>query len=60
MAENRMRCTQCGELMNHHADKIICDSPEISSPFFGLVEELHQCPGCGAAASRPEVVGDGV
>ncbi len=61
-AENRMTCPRCGELMNHHADKIICDSasPEIGVPFTGSVAELDQCPGCGAGVSRLEVIGDGV
>ncbi len=41
-----MRCPECGATMNHHADKIIyVDSGE-------QVEEFHQCPACGAVASR--------
>ncbi len=58
--ESKMRCPGCGTPMNHHADKIIYGSAssEGVGPFFGSVEELHQCPACGAAASRPEVVAE--
>ncbi len=41
-----IKCPECDAAMNHHADKVIySDSGE-------RVEEFHQCPACGAAASR--------
>ena len=54
---NKMKCPACGTPMNHHADKVIYGaSSEEVGPFLGPVEELHQCPACGTAASRPEVL----
>ena len=42
--EPPMRCTECGDEMNHHAEKLVQPAD---------VEELHSCPTCGASASRP-------
>jgi len=56
MATSEMKCPGCGATMNHHADKFVYATSDIDSdgPFSGSVEEFYQCPGCGAAASRPE------
>ncbi len=41
-----LQCPHCGAIMNHHADKLVYgDMGE-------QIEEFHQCPMCGAAASR--------
>ena len=52
-----MICSNCGSEMNHHADKLIDpvkpkDLRQVNSPLGGVIEEIHCCPGCGAAASR--------
>ena len=58
MAKRKMICPECGDEMNHHADKLIY-SPEpavgatIDSSLGGSVEETHCCAACGAVASRP-------
>jgi len=43
--------------MNHHADKLIYSTErnvtaKIDPSLGGLIEETHNCPGCGAIASR--------
>jgi len=52
-----MICSRCGGEMNHHADKLVYSTEksvvakkELS--LGGLIEETHNCPGCGAIASR--------
>ena len=52
----KMACPKCGAEMNHHADKVILGHSAAGdrSEFGGMVEELHQCPACGAGVSRPE------
>lgn len=55
--KNTMICPSCGNEMNHHADKLIDpvkpeDMRQISDALGGVIEEIHCCPGCGAAASR--------
>ena len=59
MAKQRsaMICSNCGSEMNHHADKLIDpvkpeDLLQLNSQLGGVIEEIHCCPGCGAAASR--------
>lgn len=57
MTTLKLICPKCGAEMNHHADKLIyCDegrSPATSDPSLGgVIEETHNCPGCGAIASR--------
>jgi len=52
-----MICSNCGSEMNHHADKLIDpvkpeDLRQVNSPLGGVIEEIHCCPRCGAAASR--------
>jgi hypothetical protein len=46
-----MICLLCGATMNHHADKAIPAAADATS--IEVIEELHACPRCGAAASRP-------
>jgi ribosomal protein S27AE len=57
MANKKMTCPNCGDKMNHHADKLIypANSAEVEQlhvDFGGVLEETHACPGCGAVASR--------
>ena len=53
---NKMKCPDCGAIMNHHADKLICESASVEpgASFSGSIEEFWGCPACGAGASRPE------
>jgi predicted RNA-binding Zn-ribbon protein involved in translation (DUF1610 family) len=53
-----MRCSKCGEEMNHHADKgrdptDHRDAVLVDPDFGGIIEEIHGCPGCGNVESRP-------
>jgi ribosomal protein S27AE len=55
--KSTMICSKCGNEMNHHADKLIDpvkpdDRRHVDAALGGVVEEIHCCPGCGAAASR--------
>ena len=57
MAANKMTCLQCGDEMNHHADKVDygahLDEPSVASADFGgLLQEVHTCPGCGNVEMR--------
>ena len=57
MAKRKLTCPECGDEMNHHADKLTYpantdDALDAQSVFGGLIEETHGCPGCGAVASR--------
>jgi predicted RNA-binding Zn-ribbon protein involved in translation (DUF1610 family) len=50
-------CPECGDEMNHHADKLVYpansdDVRQTLSVLGGLIEETHGCPGCGTVASR--------
>jgi len=54
----RMRCPRCGAAMNHHADKALYfneddETRAVDSATCGFIEEIHDCPNCGARASRP-------
>ena len=51
---NKMKCSDCGIDMNHHADKIdYAVEPEIGElDFGGALQEVHCCPGCGKTAMR--------
>jgi ribosomal protein S27AE len=56
-AGETMICPQCGDEMNHHADKLVeptsaAEVRQIDPALGGIVEETHGCPGCGAVASR--------
>jgi predicted RNA-binding Zn-ribbon protein involved in translation (DUF1610 family) len=55
--KSKMICPQCGDEMNHHADKLVDpikpeDMKHVKPALGGLIEEMHCCPGCGATASR--------
>jgi ribosomal protein S27AE len=57
MPKSKMICPRCGSEMNHHADKLIYSTErnvtaKIDPSLGGLIEETHNCPGCGAIASR--------
>ena len=55
MATRKMICPECGDEMNHHADKLVypVNPDEVcQSDLGGMVEETHACPGCGAVESR--------
>ena len=57
MAKVKMICPKCGGEMNHHADKLIYGTDaskpmKIDQSLGGLIEETHNCPACGAIASR--------
>ena len=50
-----MICPKCGATMNRHADKLVRPhrSDEALDPTLGgVIMEMHQCPACGAEASR--------
>ena len=53
----KMICSWCGSEMNHHADKLVDpvrpeDMRHLNPALGGVIEEMHYCPGCGAAESR--------
>lgn len=53
--QNKMTCPGCGDVMNHHAEKLVSASPGepgYDNSLGGAIEESHACPGCGAGASR--------
>ena len=55
--QNKMKCPKCGDEMNHHADKLIYstegrDTANIDPTLGGVIEETHNCAGCGFIASR--------
>lgn len=57
MTNQKMTCPKCGDAMNHHADKLIYSiegdaAARIDPSLGGLIEETHNCPSCGAIASR--------
>ena len=57
MANRKMICPKCGAEMNHHADKLTystegVEGAKIDPSLGGLIEETHNCPGCGHIASR--------
>jgi ribosomal protein S27AE len=57
MATDKIICPKCGDEMNHHADKLIYATEgdvaaKIDPSLGGVVEETHNCPSCGASASR--------
>ncbi|MEA2625811.1 MAG: hypothetical protein QOD06_1856 [Candidatus Binatota bacterium] len=58
MSPSKMRCPECGDEMNHHADKRVDPTDEheaalADADLGGFVLETHGCPGCGAVESRP-------
>ncbi len=55
----KVKCSKCGNEMNHHADKIITDVSEENLKYYdkafdGILEEHYKCPNCGAAFSKFE------
>ena len=55
--KTKMICHECGDEMNHHADKLVDpvnpeDMQHVNPALGGMIEEMHCCPGCGATASR--------
>jgi predicted RNA-binding Zn-ribbon protein involved in translation (DUF1610 family) len=47
-----MKCPKCEAEMNHHANKVDYSAghgqPDLTDPDFdGVLQEVHQCPGCG-------------
>lgn len=42
-----MICPRCGIAMNRHAEKLDYET--------GRIEEVHECPRCGASGSRAAV-----
>jgi predicted RNA-binding Zn-ribbon protein involved in translation (DUF1610 family) len=53
----KLHCPRCGAEMNHHGNKMVYEDGD--TLFEGAVIELHSCPNCGSAASRPaSVLGD--
>lgn len=49
-----MICADCGEEMNHHANKLDYgdDSTMSDAALGGVLKEVHTCPACGLTASR--------
>jgi NAD(P)H-dependent FMN reductase len=46
-------CAACGAPMNQHAQKVDFTSPNLADPvFYGTVQQIHQCTGCGAVQTR--------
>ncbi|MBV9544367.1 MAG: NAD(P)H-dependent oxidoreductase [Chloroflexi bacterium] len=51
-----MMCSACGAPMNQHAQKVDFSSPRTADPvFYGTLQEIHQCAGCGNVQMRPAV-----
>ena len=60
----RMRCPKCGAEMNHHANKVdysagAADPSAVDPDFYGVLQQVHQCPNCGNIEMRraPESAG---
>lgn len=51
----KMMCPRCGSEMNIHGEKIFFDDGEDAGGVSGegTLFEIHACPACGAASSRP-------
>ena len=49
-----MMCAACGTPMNQHAEKVDFSTSTIADPvFYGTVQQIHQCAGCGNVQMRP-------
>lgn len=53
-----MICPECGATMNHHGEKLVEprnaeEARLVDARLGGVVQEIHACPECGRAASRP-------
>jgi NMD protein affecting ribosome stability and mRNA decay len=53
----KMICPRCGAEMNFHAEKLVySDSvPNPDTALGGEIQEMHSCPHCGRAESRPSL-----
>lgn len=54
-----MNCPKCGNVMNHHADKLVnpvtaADLEHADPAIGGMIEQIHGCPRCGNVESRRE------
>ena len=55
-----MRCPRCGAEMNEHAEKLVqptdpAEEASVDPVLGGIVEEMHACPACGAAAAKRQL-----
>ena len=53
----KMTCKDCGDEMNHHADKLVDpvnaqEAARMDPALGGIVEEMHCCAQCGKGDSR--------
>ena len=53
----KMICKDCGDEMNHHADKLVDpisakEAARMDTALGGIVEEMHYCAQCGTGDSR--------
>ena len=53
----KMICKDCGDEMNHHADKLVdpvtpTEAARMDAAFGGIIEEMHYCAQCGTGDSR--------
>ena len=58
-AQEKMRCPNCGDEMNRHAEKIdytaALEQPDATTKDFGgVLMSFHECPTCGTTQSRIE------
>lgn len=56
-ASKKMICKECGDPMNHHADKLVDpisaqEAARMDATLGGIVEEMHYCAQCGVGDSR--------
>ena len=56
-ATKKMICKECGDEMNHHADKLVDpisaqEAARMDAALGGIVEEMHYCAQCGIGDSR--------
>jgi len=53
----KMICKECGDPMNHHADKLVDpisaqEAARMDAVMGGIIEEMHYCTQCGIGDSR--------
>jgi len=53
----KMICKECGDAMNHHADKLVDpvnakEAARMDPAMGGIIEEMHYCAQCGMGDSR--------
>lgn len=56
-AGKKMICKECGDPMNHHADKLVDpvspkEAAHMDAALGGIIEEMHYCAQCGLGDSR--------